>query len=108
MRNNALIGAFDLASVNAIRRLAETFYARNIPRPREIRCDAIASGASRNPRQSAHDNRPSSKLSKAPRSPRSLLLLLMMMMMMMRPLRQRRWTAIGYGVIDNRSENLAQ
>jgi hypothetical protein len=27
-------------------------------------------------------------------------------MMMMRPLRRRRWTAISYGVIDNRSENL--
>jgi hypothetical protein len=29
-----------------------------------------------------------------------------MMMMMMRPLRRRRLTAISYGVIDNRSENL--
>jgi len=27
-------------------------------------------------------------------------------MMTMRPLRRRRWTAISYGVIDNRSENL--
>jgi hypothetical protein len=29
-------------------------------------------------------------------------------MMMMRPLRRRRLTAISYGVIDNRSENLQQ
>jgi hypothetical protein len=29
-----------------------------------------------------------------------------MMMMMMRPLRRRRVTAISYGVIDSRSENL--
>jgi hypothetical protein len=28
------------------------------------------------------------------------------MMMMMRPPRRRCWTAISYGVIDNRSENL--
>jgi hypothetical protein len=27
-------------------------------------------------------------------------------MMMMRPPRRRRWTAISYGVTDNRSENL--
>ena len=26
--------------------------------------------------------------------------------MMMRPLRRQRWSAISYGVIDNRSENL--
>ena len=28
------------------------------------------------------------------------------MIMMLRPLRRRRWSAISYGVIDNRSENL--